>query len=69
MFVVAIGFCDFCFERGNHSLIPNCISLDFRLSLGLQDAVRDDHAAVGPVRQPDRLRVLEEIVQGARHLS
>ena len=34
-----------------------------------QDAVRDDNAAVGSVREPDRVRVLEEAVQGARHLA
>ena len=31
--------------------------------------MRDDNAAAGPVREPDRVRVLEEAVQGARDLA
>ena len=46
--------------------LENC---DQRLEKGLQDAVRDDNAAAGSVREPDRVRVLEEAVQGARHLA
>ena len=35
----------------------------------IQDAERNDHAPAGAVRQPDRFRILEKVVQGTRHLT